>query len=106
MVYICIYVCILVLKDRHKLPGILKKKANGGIISAVDVEAFGIYAQATLDNCKRNNITQYKDVYLHAGDTIIWHPLLPHGGSKILDITRTRYITCIIYIIYIYTIKL
>ncbi len=28
---------------------------------------------------------------VQAGDVIIWHPQLPHGGSKIKDLTRTRH---------------
>ena len=80
-----------ILNQRHVLPQIVKKRSERGSISSVDEEAFYIYADATIENCARMNITEYVDVHLKAGDTIIWHPLLPHGGSAIQNMTRTRY---------------
>jgi ectoine hydroxylase-related dioxygenase (phytanoyl-CoA dioxygenase family) len=31
-----------------------------------------------------------EEVYVEKGDTIIWHPLLAHGGAKYKDLSRTR----------------
>jgi ectoine hydroxylase-related dioxygenase (phytanoyl-CoA dioxygenase family) len=30
-------------------------------------------------------------IYAQPGDTIIWHPQLPHGGGEILDFTQSRF---------------
>jgi ectoine hydroxylase-related dioxygenase (phytanoyl-CoA dioxygenase family) len=30
-------------------------------------------------------------VEAQAGDVVIWHPQLPHGGSHIKDLSRTRH---------------
>jgi len=78
------------LKERHNIPEIVKKKSTSGI-SGTDDEAFYAYARATIANCATQNITRFVDVLLNTGDTIIWHPLLPHGGAPIKDETRTRY---------------
>lgn len=32
-----------------------------------------------------------EQISVEAGDTIIWHPQLPHGGGQILDITKSRF---------------
>jgi phytanoyl-CoA hydroxylase len=32
-----------------------------------------------------------KRLHVNAGDTLIWHPQLPHGGTPIKDHTRTRF---------------
>ena len=34
---------------------------------------------------------QVKKLYVEAGDSLIWHPQLPHGGSRIKDLQRTRF---------------
>uniref|UniRef100_UPI0026191979 tetratricopeptide repeat protein n=1 Tax=Pseudomonas sp. TaxID=306 RepID=UPI0026191979 len=34
---------------------------------------------------------QTKKLHVSAGDTVIWHPQLPHGGSPIRDKDRTRF---------------
>jgi len=80
-----------VLKNRHLLPRIVQKKTEKGPISSLDHRAFYLYAEATIENCAMMNITKYINVHLNAGDTIIWHPLLPHGGSMILNMSRSRY---------------
>ena len=32
-----------------------------------------------------------KRLYVEAGDSLIWHPQLPHGGTPINDRSRTRF---------------
>ena len=78
------------LDEREKIPKIVNKKKVKPIAN-IDSEAFYAYANATLANCAAQNITEYRNVHLQAGDVIIWHPLLPHGGSPIKDKSRTRY---------------
>lgn len=34
---------------------------------------------------------QKEQLAVEAGDTIIWHPQLPHGGGQIQDITKSRF---------------
>jgi hypothetical protein len=77
------------LDQRDKIPRIVEKKAQGQL-SQVDEEAFYVYATATLQNCALHNVSAYQEVHLQIGDTIIWHPLLPHGGQAIKNMNRTR----------------
>ncbi|OZI59955.1 hypothetical protein CAL28_10755 [Bordetella genomosp. 11] len=48
------------------------------------------YQNAVKAQCAAAGIKP-KAVYVNAGDTIIWHPQLPHGGGPIADLTRTRF---------------
>lgn len=79
------------LKERADLPRIVELKNRPEGMHAVDGEAFYIYANYTLEKCKKQGIIEYSQVHVEVGDVIIWHPLLPHGGSKILDFSRDRY---------------
>lgn len=40
--------------------------------------------------CKKAGL-RTESLSVEAGDTVIWHPLLPHGGGKIQDLTRSRF---------------
>jgi ectoine hydroxylase-related dioxygenase (phytanoyl-CoA dioxygenase family) len=79
------------LEERADLPRIVELKNRPEGIHEVDDEAFYIYANYTLEMCKKQGITELTQVHVEAGDVIIWHPLLPHGGSNILDFSRDRY---------------
>ena len=80
-----------VLDDRYDLPNIVQLRKKMGRIPPVDDFVFYSFANATIDRCLSNNVTEFRDIYLKTGDTIIWHPLLPHGGAPILDPKRTRH---------------
>ena len=47
------------------------------------------YFQRVIADCERRGCP-LRDVLLSKGDTLIWHALLPHGGSKILDPRKSR----------------
>jgi phytanoyl-CoA hydroxylase len=40
--------------------------------------------------CAERGITE-QIIEVEKGDVIVWHPMLPHGGSPILDKSRSRY---------------
>jgi hypothetical protein len=47
------------------------------------------YQQAVADACDQAGLPR-QNVRLAKGDTIVWHPQLPHGGRAIRDYDRTR----------------
>lgn len=49
-----------------------------------------IYQSKVMDSCVARGLRPER-VEATTGDVIIWHPQLPHGGSQILDLTRTRH---------------
>ena len=61
----------------------------GDSINHSDSRLWNGYQLATTQNVDRNGL-QVLGVPMDAGDVLIWHPHLPHGGSEILDKTRTR----------------
>lgn len=80
-----------VLEKRAELPNLLKVRPNPKEIKPEDGMGFVAFADATMENCRRNNVTQLVNVHIKKGDVIVWHPLLPHGGSAILDPKRSRF---------------
>lgn len=91
---------LVVLKGGHKCsilakretchPLVIKKKKAGPLIDT-DNELFYAYANATLDHCYSMGLKDYEKLHIKKGDIIIWHPLLPHGGSTVKDKTRSRH---------------
>lgn len=55
------------------------------------------YQERVLELCLQEGL-KIESVQVDKGDTVIWHSLLPHGGSPILDSTRTRY-SCVFHIV-------
>ena len=47
------------------------------------------YFQQVIADCEKRGCP-IRDVLLSKGDTLIWHALLPHGGSRILDPRKSR----------------
>jgi phytanoyl-CoA hydroxylase len=60
-----------------------------GDIKDIDDDLWNIYQKEIADTCAKMGLTQ-QEVYVNKGDTIIWHPLLAHGGAPYRDLTRTR----------------
>jgi len=54
------------------------------------LELWGKYQARVHDQMKRLGLT-VREVHVKKGDTIIWHPHLPHGGGAINDLSRTRF---------------
>ena len=54
-----------------------------------DGELWITYQDGVAAECRRLGL-QEVEAHLGAGDTLIWHPQMPHGGAAHLDKTRTR----------------
>ncbi|MBT2790440.1 phytanoyl-CoA dioxygenase family protein [Paraburkholderia strydomiana] len=48
------------------------------------------YQDAVTKQCEDAGLIR-ESLSVEAGDTVIWHPQLPHGGGPIQDITRSRF---------------
>ena len=59
-------------------------------VAASDGDLWIKYQDSVVERCEKRGLTK-KKLYVQAGDSLIWHPQLPHGGSPILDKTRTRF---------------
>lgn len=89
--------------------GCLEVLEGGHLMPELDREAMALRRYGSLDNIPQldNDIwmeyqdtvtarglaqgLQIKKLYVDAGDTLIWHPQLPHSGSAIKDKQRTRF---------------
>jgi phytanoyl-CoA hydroxylase len=49
-----------------------------------------VYQSKVMEQCRENGLKTER-LEAQAGDVIIWHPQLPHGGSHIKDLSRTRH---------------
>jgi phytanoyl-CoA hydroxylase len=58
-------------------------------IPQLDNDIWIEYQRRVTDRCDRLNLAR-RLVAVEAGDAVIWHPQLPHGGSAIRDASRTR----------------
>jgi len=58
-------------------------------INPMDNDLWVNYQTELFKVCKEHNLT-VKEVHAKKGDTIIWHPLLAHGGARIKDPAKTR----------------
>lgn len=54
-----------------------------------DPDLWAIYQEKMHKQCKNEGLSEIK-VEMKKGDTLIWHPMLPHGGSEILNKSMTR----------------
>ncbi len=97
------------LEDANEVNGCLEVIRGGHLLPELDRERLALEEYASLDLVPSDSqpmwekyqgrVTQQcmdaglkvEKVAVKAGDTVIWHPQLPHGGSAIGDITRTRH---------------
>ncbi len=86
---------LVVIPGSHKLPlfdrnSILK---NSGFLNKRIGEYEDIlwtnYQKVVQDECVKKSL-EIIEVHVDKGDTIIWHPLLAHGGKEIIDKSRSR----------------
>jgi ectoine hydroxylase-related dioxygenase (phytanoyl-CoA dioxygenase family) len=88
--------CLEVLKGGHRIPQLdredMARRRYGNLdnIPNLDNDAWMEYQDTTVALGRAMGMTTEK-VYVEAGDSLIWHPQLPHGGTAICDMTRTRY---------------
>jgi len=88
--------CLEVIPGGH-LAGELDREAMAtrlyGSLDAIpqlDEEGWNEYQKRVVDRCWERGY-QAKRVHASAGDCLIWHPQLPHGGTSIKDPSRTRH---------------
>lgn len=58
-------------------------------VPAIDMALWVEYQQEVLRLCEARNLPRRR-IHAEPGDTLIWHPQLPHGGTQIKDGARTR----------------
>jgi ectoine hydroxylase-related dioxygenase (phytanoyl-CoA dioxygenase family) len=61
-----------------------------GDVPSQDGELWIKYQDTLVARCERRGLRKTK-VHVQAGDSLIWHPQLPHGGSAIQDKSKTRF---------------
>lgn len=85
-----------VCRGGHKLPELdreqiaLKRFNTLDAIPPTSNDLWVDYQNQVQKQCAEAGIKP-ESIYVKAGDTIIWHPQLPHGGGPIADLTRTRF---------------
>lgn len=97
------------LEDANDQNGCLEVMERGHLIGELDREKIALSKFASLEEVpsldhglwneyqdevvKAGNAKSLlvKEIHVKAGDSLIWHPLLPHGGSVIKDSSRTRF---------------
>lgn len=88
--------CLEVIPGGHRIPELDRKAIGYRFYADLDeVEPYSTDTWETYQDllhtaCKDHGLEKAK-VPLQAGDTVIWHPQLPHGGSMVLDRQRTRH---------------
>jgi phytanoyl-CoA hydroxylase len=88
--------CLEVIEGGHLLPELdrrgMARKRYGlqGTIPPIDDAMWSEY-QNTLQEQARAAGLKVTKVHVDVGDSLIWHPQLPHGGSPIADQSRTRF---------------
>jgi phytanoyl-CoA hydroxylase len=97
------------LEDANESNGCLQVVRKGHLIPEIDRQTLALQHYASLDDVPPNSEVLW-DAYqsmvmeaclargltverieVSAGDVVIWHPQLPHGGSTIGDISRSRH---------------
>lgn len=97
------------LEDANEVNGALQVYPGGHKMPELDRESIAIKRFGSLDNlpnmsndlwldyqgevvrqCKDAGLTQ-ELLCVEAGDTVIWHPQLPHGGGPIQDMSKSRF---------------
>lgn len=88
---------LIVIPGSHKInPALIDKLKIAGQkyddlkkIDPLDSFLWENYQKEVQQLCQTNGLTR-KEVHVKKGDTIIWHPLLAHGGASVKDQQRTR----------------
>lgn len=88
--------CLEVLRGGHLLPEVDREAMATrlyGSPAAVPPSSdllWNEYQETVTRQCLDSGLRP-ELVEVEAGDTVIWHPQLPHGGSRIQDISRSRH---------------
>jgi phytanoyl-CoA hydroxylase len=87
--------CLEVLQGGHKIPELdretlaLRRYGSLEKIPPLDNDAWSEYQDAVV-GIGRSQGMQTSKIHVNTGDTLIWHPQMPHGGSAIRDGSRSR----------------
>jgi hypothetical protein len=87
---------LTVVRRGHLIPEFDREAIARGIFpdpSLIDPESgqlFGAYQQEVAREYLRLGLSS-ETLCVRKGDTIIWHPQMPHGGAEIRDLKRTRH---------------
>lgn len=85
-----------VMEGGHVIPELdqesmaLRRFGSLDKIPNLDNDMWGEYQNAVVAEGRARGL-QVKKLYVDAGDSLIWHPQLPHGGSPIKNLNRTRF---------------
>ena len=88
--------CLQVVRKGHLIPEFdrpaiaLEHHSSLAEVPANSAVLWDAYQSRVMDACTERGLVAEK-IRVKAGDVIIWHPQLPHGGSAIGDISRTRH---------------
>jgi ectoine hydroxylase-related dioxygenase (phytanoyl-CoA dioxygenase family) len=88
--------CLDVMEGGHLMPELDRAamaRARYGSLDAVP-DLDGVLWDEYQSTVKREGLAKglsVKRLHVGAGDSLIWHPQLPHGGSPIADRSRTRF---------------
>lgn len=88
--------CLEVMRKGHLIPEFdrpamaLRYYKSLDDVPADSQTLWDAYQEKLMDACNERGLTRER-IEAQAGDVIIWHPQLPHGGSHIKDLTRTRH---------------
>lgn len=88
--------CLEVLEGGHLMQELdraaMAQKRYGSLdaIPNLDGELWIEYQDKVVAAGRDHGLTARK-LHVNAGDAVIWHPQLPHGGTPIADPTRTRF---------------
>jgi ectoine hydroxylase-related dioxygenase (phytanoyl-CoA dioxygenase family) len=88
--------CLEVMEGGHKLPELDRSAlalARYGSLDSIPEWDEGLWKEYQESVVKEGLARglKVKRLHVNAGDSLIWHPQLPHGGSPIADRSRTRF---------------
>ncbi len=88
--------CLEVLEGGHNMPELdreamaIRRYGSLEAVPNLDNDIWVEYQNAVVAGGSQQGLTRRK-LHVKAGDTLIWHPQLPHGGTPIRDHARTRF---------------
>jgi ectoine hydroxylase-related dioxygenase (phytanoyl-CoA dioxygenase family) len=88
--------CLEVMEYGHKLPELnreamaVRRYGNLSNIPPIDQSMWSDYQDNVVLQGRAAGL-EVKRLHVSAGDSLIWHPQLPHGGSAISNKSKTRY---------------
>lgn len=88
--------CLEVLEGGHRMAELdreamaIRRYGSLDAIPNLDNDIWVEYQNQVVADATARGLTRRR-LHVKAGDTLIWHPQLPHGGTPIHDLSRTRF---------------